>query len=225
MNEDNLTNLEKLHKKLEKHVENQIKEWDSFVYAADNGFYQGFDEIRINGCRPTEIRFERYQLDPYLTKDKTALDIGCNCGFLTIFTSRYFKEIIGVEINPYLIKIADETKDFLDVKNTTFLNSSFENYESDQKFDVIFSLANDETIDGNTKFTFKEYISKIYELLIEDGLLMFETVAPDTFEPRLFIPKLEFLKEKFIILEDRRVETEYPVNVPERRFLILKKKN
>tara|TARA_B110001454_G_scaffold144320_1_gene133985 strand:+ start:2028 stop:2696 length:669 start_codon:yes stop_codon:yes gene_type:complete len=221
----NNNKFEKLHEKLIGYINEQRVNWDSFVYAKDNGFYQGFAEIGIDGCRPTEKRFDRYKIENYLSKDFRGLDIGCNCGFLTIFTSRYFKEIIGVEINPYLIKIADETKDFLDVKNTTFLNSSFENYESDQKFDVIFSLANDETIDGNTKFTFKEYISKIYELLIEDGLLMFETVAPDTFEPRLFIPKLEFLKEKFIILEDRRVETEYPVNVPERRFLILKKKN
>jgi hypothetical protein len=31
------------------------------------------------------------------------------------------------------------------------------------------------------------------------------------------------LKQKFTILEDRMVETEYPINVPERRFLILQK--
>jgi SAM-dependent methyltransferase len=216
--------FEKLHEKLIGYINEQKLNWNSFVYAKDNGFYQGFAEIGIDGCRPTEKRFDRYEIENYLSKKFRGLDIGCNCGFLTIFTSRYFKEIIGVEINPYLIKIADETKNFLDIKNATFLNSSFENYETKQKFDVIFSLANDETIDGNTKFTFKEYISKIHELLIEDGLLMFETVAPDTFEPRLFIPKLEFLKEKFIILEDRMVKTEYPVNVPERRFLILKKR-
>ncbi len=85
----NIDNLEDLHKKLQIHVENQIKEWDSFVYAADNGFYQGFDEIKINGCRPTELRFERYQISSYLSKNKTALDIGCNCGFLTIHLSKF----------------------------------------------------------------------------------------------------------------------------------------
>ena len=216
--------LAELHKKLEHHILEQKSNWKSFVYAQQMGFYQGFDEIKLPGCRPTEQRLERYDIKKYLTDKKVALDIGCNCGFFTIFTSRYLKQIIGVEINPYLIKIADETKDFLNITNSTFLNSSFEDYNTNEKFDVIFSLANDETIDGNTKFTFKEYISKIYELLTENGLLMFETVAPDTFEPRLFIPKLEFLKEKFTILEDRMVKTEYPINVPERRFLILKKR-
>ena len=216
--------FERLHEKLTGYINEQKLNWDSFVYAKDNGFYQGFAEIGIDGCRPTEKRFDRYKINDYLSRNFRGLDIGCNCGFFTIFTSRYLKHIIGVEINPYLIKIADETKDFLNITNSTFLNSSFEDYNTNEKFDVIFSLANDETIDGNTKFTFKEYISKIYELLTENGLLMFETVAPDTFEPRLFIPKLEFLKEKFTILEDRMVKTEYPINVPERRFLILKKR-
>tara|TARA_B100000029_G_C17345145_1_gene876729 strand:+ start:218 stop:886 length:669 start_codon:yes stop_codon:yes gene_type:complete len=215
--------INKLHEKLNEFVQEQNKEWKSFVYAKENGFYQGFEEIGINGCRPTEKRFERYGIEEYLSKDFRALDVGCNCGFFTIFVSRFLNDIVGVEINPYLIKIADETKNFLDIQNTSFLTSSFENYESEEKFDVIFSLANDETIDGNTKFTFKEYISKIHKLLPNDGLLMFETVAPDTFEPRLFKPKLEFLKRKFSILEDKMVKTEYPVNVPERRFLILKK--
>jgi len=219
MNEE----VQQLHKKLTGYIDEQKKNWDSFVYAKDNGFYQGFDEIGINGCRPTEKRFERYRINQYLSKDFRALDIGCNCGFFTIFVSRFLNDITGVEINPYLIKIADETRNFLKIQNTRFLTSSFEDYESEEKFDIIFSLANDETIDGNTKFTFKEYVSKIHKLLTNEGLLIFETVAPDTFEPRLFKPKLEFLKQQFSILEDRMVETEYPINVPERRFLILKK--
>ena len=219
----NKEKIQQLHKKLNEHIEQQNKNWKSFVYAKDNGFYQGFEEIGINGCRPTEKRFERYKIDKYLSKDLRVLDIGCNCGFFTIFISRFLSNVIGVELNPYLIKIANETKNFLSVQNTKFLTSSFEDFESEEKFNMIFSLANDETIDGNTKFTFKEYISKIYRLLTDDGLLMFETVAPDTFEPRLFRPKLEFLKQKFSILEDRMVKTEYPINVPERRFLVLKK--
>ena len=223
MNESLDKRLQELHKKLFSYVDEQNRNWNSFVYAKDNGFYQGFDEIGINGCRSTEKRFERYKIEDYLSKKKSGLDIGCNCGFFTIFSSRYLKQIIGIEINPYLIKIANETKEFINIKNTEFVNSSFEDFESEEKYDVIFSLANDETIDGNTKFTFKEYISKICELLNEQGLLIFETVAPDTYEPRLFKPKFKVLKQKFTILEDHMVETEYPINVSERRFLVLRK--
>jgi hypothetical protein len=52
---------------------------------------------------------------------------------------------------------------------------------------------------------------------------MFETVSPDTYEPKLFQPKLKLLKKKFTVLEDKMVKSEYPKNVPERRFLILRK--
>ena len=215
--------LKKLHDKLNSHIEEQSKNWKSFVYAKQNGFYQGFDEIKINGCRSTEKRFRRYKIEKFLSKQFSALDIGCNCGFFTIFASRYLDLMEGVEINPYLIEIANDTKNFLKIKNVNFYNSRFEDFEPNHNYDVIFSLANDETIDGNTKFTFEEYIQKIYNLLNENGFLIFETVSPDTYEPRLFQPKLKLLKKKFVVLEDKMVKSEYPKNVPERRFLILKK--
>ena len=222
--EDFKMELNVLHSKLQTHLLEQSKKWKSFVYAKENGFYQGFDEIEIKGCRPTEKRFQRYNIEKYLTKEKSVLDIGCNCGFLTLFVSRYVKNIDGVELNPFLVEIGKDTKIFLEIKNADFHVSSFEEFVIKKKYDLIFSLANDETIDGNTKFTFREYINKIYNLLNPGGFLMFETVSPDTYEPRLFEPKLKILKEYFSIEEDKMVKSEYPVNVPERRFLVLKVK-
>ena len=127
-------------------------------------------------------------------------------------------------MNPYLVKISDDVKEFLEIKNLTFYTSSFEEFTTDKKYDVVFSLANDETIDGNTKFTFEEYVEKIIKLMKNDGYLMFETVSTDTYEPRIFLPKLEFLKKHFDVIEDKMVKSEYPINVPERRFLVLLKK-
>jgi len=217
--------VQELHKKLSNHLEQQKKEYESFVYAQEKGFYQGFDEIGIEGCRPTEKRFERYVIEKYLSKDQSALDIGSNCGFLTIHIGKFVKSIDGVEINPFLVNIGKDTSEFLDRDNVNFHSSSFEQYDTDNKYDVIFSLANDETIDGNTKFTFEEYIKKIIHLLNDDGLLMFETVSTDTFEPRIFKPKLELLKKYFTILEERMVKSEYPLKVPMRRFFVFKKNN
>ena len=93
-----------------------------------------------------------------------------------------------------------------------------------EKYDVVFSLANDETIDGNTKFTFTEYIEKITNILNDNGILIFESQAADAYDKSKFKPKIELLNEKFNIIEDRIVLSEYPVNVPERIFLILEKK-
>ena len=221
---DRTMSLDQLHEKLRKHVDAQIKEWDSFVYASENGFYQGFEEIKIDGCRPTEKRFARYKIEDYLSRDKIALDIGCNCGFLTIYLSKFLKHIDGVEINPYLTSIGKDTKEFLKIENLDFHTSGFEEFQTDKKYDIIFSLANDNTIDGKTKFTFIEYIKKIQNLLKPDGLLMWETVSMDTYDPELFNPKRKIFEEFFNLLEERMVKSEYPVNVPERRFLVLKKK-
>jgi SAM-dependent methyltransferase len=224
MNNDD-SDLEKLHKKLRKHVDDQIKDWGSFVYASENGFYQGFKEIKIDGCRPTEERFNRYEIEKYLSKDKIALDIGCNCGFLTIHISKFLKYIDGVEINPYLTNIGKDTKEYLEISNLDFHTSGFEEFETGKKYDIIFSLANDNTIDGKTKFTFIEYIKKIQDLLLPGGLLMWETVSMDTYDPELFNPKRKEFEKNFKLLEERMVKSEYPVNVPERRFLVLQKNN
>ena len=216
-------NLKDLHSKLQFHLEDQSKNYDGFIYAQKNGYYQGFEEIQIDGCRPTEKRFERYGIESYLSKDKKALDIGSNCGFFTLFVSKYVSNIDGVELNSYLVDIGDEVKNYLEIRNLEFFKSSFEEFNKNETYDVIFSLANDETIDGNTKFTFKEYIEKIIKLIKNNGYLMFETVSTDTYEPRIFLPKLEFLKKHFEVIEDKMVKSEYPINVPERRFLVLKK--
>jgi cyclopropane fatty-acyl-phospholipid synthase-like methyltransferase len=216
-------NLKDLHSKLQFHLEDQSKNYDGFIYAQKNGYYQGFEEIQIDGCRPTEKRFERYGIESYLSKDKKALDIGSNCGFFTLFVSKYVSNIDGVELNSYLVDIGDEVKNYLQIRNLEFFKSSFEEFNKNETYDVIFSLANDETIDGNTKFTFKEYIEKIIKLIKNNGYLMFETVSTDTYEPRIFLPKLEFLKKHFEVIEDKIVKSEYPINVPERRFLVLKK--
>ena len=50
------------------------KNWSSFVYAQTKGFYQGFDEIKLDGCRPTEKRFARYKIEKYLSKNQKIED-------------------------------------------------------------------------------------------------------------------------------------------------------
>ena len=131
-------NLEDLHIKLEKHLEEQSKNWKSFIYAQEKGFYQGYDEIKIDGWRPTEKRFKNYKIDKYLSKEKSVLDIGSNCGFFSIHTSKFVKEIVGIEINPFLVSISNDTKEYLQRNNVTFYNTSFENSNNKKQYDVIF---------------------------------------------------------------------------------------
>ncbi len=217
------TSLNELHQKFDTHLKNQSEKWSSLIYAKEKGFYQGFDELEIDGCRPTEKRFADYDIESYLSLDKSALDIGSNCGFFTLHSSKFVKRIFGVEINPYLISIADDAKNFLNINNTFFHNSSFEQFNTDERFDIIFSLANDSTIDQNTTFDFFQYVDKILQLLTPTGILIFECQAADMMPPSKFDPKLDHLKTFFKILEQKTVKSEYPVNVPERIFLVLQR--
>jgi len=216
-------NTDQLHEKLKKHLDDQSKNWDSFIYAKQKGFYQGFDEINIDGCRPTEKRFERYNIDQFLSKDKSALDIGSNCGFFSLYVSRYLKSLDGVELNPFLISIGNDSKDYLKITNVTFFCSEFEKFQTKSKYDIVFSLANDSTIDKNTRFNFEEYIQKIQHLLKDKGILIFESQAEDVIIPGKFEPKMQYLKKFFKVLENKMVKSEYPINVPERIFLVLEK--
>ena len=215
--------LQELHKKLQNHLNEQKNNWQSFIYAQEKGFYQGFDEININGCRSTEKRYANYCIEKYLKNDKSALDIGCNCGFFSLFVSRFLKHVDSVEINPHLVDIGNDVKDYLQIHNIQFHNFSFEDFQTDKQFDIVFSFANDSTIDGNTTFTFYEYIDKIKNLMSDDGLLIFESQAEDVLDEEKFIPKYEYLQKQFKIIDERIIDSEYPVNVPTRFFLILQK--
>ena len=217
--------FDSLHVKLKKHLDEQSKNWKSFIYAQEAGFYQGFDEIKIEGCRPTEKRFERYKIEKYLTKDKTVLDIGSNCGFFSLYISRFVGHVDGVEINPYLVAIANDTKAFLKIDNAEFHDTEFEKFNIQKKYDLVLSFANDSTIDDNTKFSFQEYIKKIISLLNDNGILLFESQALDAIVPGAFEAKQKILGSFFKFVEERMVESEYPLNVPKRIFLVLQKNN
>ncbi len=217
-----MKNLEELHSKLKKHLEEQNIKWNHFIYSKQDGFYQGLDEIEIKGSRSSEKRFEEYNIEKYLSKDKAILDIGSNCGFFSIFISRFVKNVVGVEINPYLVSIASDTQKYLNITNAAFLSSSFEEFQTNKKFDIICSFANDSTIDDNTKFSFKEYIKKIKSLLTSDGLLIFESQAIDSMIEEQFSEKFAYLEKTFLVLEKKKINSEYPKNVPLRDFLILK---
>ena len=218
-------NQKDLHSMLKNHLEDQSKKWPHFIYSKEQGFYQGFDKIGIVGSRSTEKRFNEYNIENLFSKNKNVLDIGSNCGFASLYTSEFVKNVIGVEINPFLVKISNETKVFLEIKNVKFICSAFEEYKTEEKFDIVYLFANDSTIDSNTTLNFDEYIDKIKKLLKDDGILIFEGQAIDSMISEQFEQKFNFLKLNFDVLEKRKISSEYPINVPMRDFLILKKLN
>lgn len=171
---ENNKELAPLHDKLNSLKRAQEKEWNSLVYCGGY-YYQGYRRICINGIKPTEDRIENYEILEYFSKEKTVLDIGSNAGFMVCYLSEFFKEVDGIELNPYLINMGNETANFLNINNVNFLKGDFVTYEFSKKYDIIFSLSNHFTIDGNLNIGFESYIEKLFNNISINGILAFES--------------------------------------------------
>ena len=221
--------MSQLKNEIAHQLELERKEWKSLVYGHDMDLpYQGYERIGLKGCRSTEQRFKEYNINKYLDNTKTILDIGSNMGLVSIYLTDYVKKVIGIEINPYLVNIGNAVKNELELSNVEFTKTRFEDYNTDEKFDIILSLANDHTIDKNTQFTLFEYLKKIVSLLKKDGLLFFESQATDVQNRFIravkFGPKVKVIEDRFTIIERKKVKSDYPRNIPHREFLVCKKK-
>ncbi|WP_159299936.1 bifunctional 2-polyprenyl-6-hydroxyphenol methylase/3-demethylubiquinol 3-O-methyltransferase UbiG [Spiribacter sp. SSL99] len=154
------------------HLQDQKENWaGAYVQGY---FYQGLECLGISGAKPTGFRFAQYDVDEIL-KGSNVLDIGSNTGFVAIWCAKLAKSVTGIELNPYLNKIAREAADHLSILNVAFCEEGFEEFDSDRKFDVILSLSNHHTIDGNLNLGFEKHMQRISNLLEVDGYMLFES--------------------------------------------------
>jgi hypothetical protein len=137
--------------------------------------YQGLERIGISGCKPSGQRLAQYDIHEYLADHPTILDVGSNCGFFAVELSRHASMVHGIELNPYLNQLTACAASFLGVTNLRQVQQDFTTFWTQDRFDVVFSLSNHHTIDGNLALSFEEYVAKLYYLIAENGVLMFES--------------------------------------------------
>jgi 2-polyprenyl-3-methyl-5-hydroxy-6-metoxy-1,4-benzoquinol methylase len=196
--------LWKLHQKLETIRLEEKANYKSYDYGSGY-YYQSFESLHISGYRNTEQRIQQLELDSR-TKGKSVLDIGANAGFILLSIAESISIGTGIEFNPYLVKTAQLAKEYLEIKNTSFIASSFEDYSSShQNFDIVLSLANHSTYDGNTKHSLHEYFKKIAELLNSDGQLIFESHPPEIEPEEKLEQTTEAIEQYFVIKEKPNV--------------------
>ena len=164
------------HRKINQILLKQTKEYSHYDYG-EGYFYQSFSNAYISGFRDTTERVKHLGLRE-ITKNKSVLDIGCNTGFILISLADTYKSGFGIDFNLYLIEIADATKSFSKINNTSFLASSFEDIDIEESYDVVLSLANHSTYDGNTKQDLDSYFKKISDVLNKGGIMVFESHPP-----------------------------------------------
>jgi SAM-dependent methyltransferase len=160
--------------RLRKHLKAQNRSWPKEKRYTQGYFYQGLEELGITGGKPTGFRFAQYQVDDILN-NADVLDIGSNAGFVACYCAKKASSVTAVELNPFMNRIAKDAADYLHLKNIDIVDGDFSTFITDRKFDVVLSLSNHHTIDGNLHMGFEHYIEKIAALLKPDGYLLFES--------------------------------------------------
>lgn len=188
--------LWQLHQNLEDIREQAETHYDGYDYGSGY-YYQSLATAHISGYRKTGERVQKLGLGQLL-KGKSVLDIGSNSGFLLLTVANEIDRGVGVEFNPYLVKAADATKAYFKADNVSFVCSAFEDFaDGGEQFDVVLSLANHSTYDGNTKQTVASYFAKCASLLRPDGMLVFESHAPQIEPPEKLAETLGAMANHF----------------------------
>lgn len=176
--------------------------------------YQSMEIIGLDGERPTFYRIYKYGLKALLRKNSKVLDIGCNTGFMDLMLASQVESITGIEYDATLVNIADMVKDYLGIKNCSFINSDFSKWIIDNVkcYDVIFSFAIHHWIDMNAA----EYVNCLCSLLNENGRIIFESHGKGTDEKyelccECFEQKGLFILKDGTIKDDGIIEREFRI--------------
>lgn len=190
--------LWKLHAELEDIRDEGGRNYSFYDYGSGY-YYQSMQLIRISGYRNTEERIAKLDLKRRV-RGRKVLDIGSNTGFLLLSLADDIKSGVGIEFNPYLVKTAEAVRRYMGVENVKFLTTAFEDYSGEgEDFDLVLSLANHSTYDGNTKQTVEAYFQRIYDILPTGGILIFES-HPPKIEPADKLQKtLDAISDRFEI--------------------------
>lgn len=212
-----------LHCTLSKIIIKMNDKYDSYDYGSGY-FYQSLKKINITGFRDTESRVKKLEIRE-LVKNKKVLDIGTNTGFILFSSYKSFNHAIGIEHNCYLIEIAENVKKYLNVKNIEFKCINFENYakKTKTKFDVILSLANHSTFDGNTKQNIQDYFLNTSKLLNPKGILIFESHPPQIEPPEKLEKTINAIQKNYIIIKKPLIKMDGFLD-KKRSYLIAQKK-
>jgi SAM-dependent methyltransferase len=172
--------LPQLHRKIRSVLQRQRTEYGSYYYFY--GYpYQALGILGVYGERSTEERFEAYGLRELIGPTDRVFDLGCNCGFMALYTSfRTGCRAEGIDINPYMIEIGNLCADYLRIADRVRLSAGrIQDLAAPGKFTALLSFATHWTDDENYRVPLREHFERCADFLVAGGLLVFETHAAD----------------------------------------------
>lgn len=114
-----------------------------------------------------------------------------------------------------------ETAKFLDISNINFIEGDYANYKFKKKYDIIFSLSNHFTIDGNLNIGFEDYIWKIFDNINNDGILFFESHDINGDDKDMDL-KFQIANKYFSLIDYKMVKAFYKADI-DKLFAIFRK--
>ena len=172
--------LPDLHRKIDTVLREQRREYGDYYYFYGQP-YQALGILGVYGERSTEERFEAYGLNDLIKREDHVLDIGCNCGFVALYTAfRTGCRADGVDINPYMIQIGDLCAEYLRISDRVNLSAlRIQDFTPQVQYTVLLSFATHWTDDENYRVPLREHFERCATYLQPGGLLVFETHAAD----------------------------------------------
>ena len=157
--------ISKIEYDLKKYYLKQIRPYSSI------NFYQSYPPLSIRGARPTLSRYLIYDLEKYLGKDKTVLDICGNTGFFSLFIAPKVKSIDVLEIEESFANICKKLAKHEKITNISVITKDYKKFFPQKKYDLILSFA----VHGHTQMEFSDYIDKTFSHLKKDGIVLIES--------------------------------------------------
>ncbi len=195
--------LADLHRDIDATLREQRREYGDYYYFYGQP-YQALGILGVYGERSTEERFEAYELHDLVKREDHVLDIGCNCGFVALYTSfRTGCRADGVDINPYMIRIGNLCAEYLRLSDRVNLTAvRIQDFEPPTRYTVLFSFATHWTDDENYRVPLREHFERCAGYLQPSGLLVFETHAADVGNSE-FYEAIETFTDLFLIESKR----------------------
>jgi len=74
-----------------------------------------------------------------IEKGDHVLDVGCGTGSATVVAAPQAREVIGIDLSPHMIELAEEKTRKKNICNTCLLETSVEDYHPEAQFDKVIS--------------------------------------------------------------------------------------
>ncbi|MGP8292357.1 tetratricopeptide repeat protein [Vreelandella zhanjiangensis] len=103
--------------------------------------YQGFEPLMLPGTRSVKARLGHYQLEKWLPGNATALDIGCNHGFLLMGLADKLLAGEGFDISKACVEVGNTVAKYLNYPHIKLHHKAFDDFVGKKQYDLVIACA------------------------------------------------------------------------------------